>query len=350
MYPSKRAYSPRAFDSFWKPIVRVFQVFGVANPSIFHAKYLCARSVYFVTVSVLHICWMIYTLKYGQHMHSLLADSNKKSQLMYYVSLMGLAGNLATHIVAHFEPLFTRKNEQEIYDKLREINDIFATKLNYVIDFNAIRKKFLSHTVVYFIFAGLLSVAYSILSIPDTDTFTMSFYVFTRLMSATIIRARRCLIAFHVNTLTNTLRDLQILLKEQQMNYRTKSSALVDTSSENIRYLRDIYSNVWILKNLISSCFGWSFITFLVEFSFELINSSYWTYLNIKGIKSKKQITSKLHGDTIRNALKIARKTGNKNMKRIFFSFTETVFYISSIIINFCYICMISERCERAVS
>lgn len=292
MFASKQTYNPRAFDSFWRPYVRVFQALCVSHYSIFNTKYRCVRLIYHLTMSVLHISLMAYTLKYGQHLHLMLNTPYKKSSLMYYVSLMGLAGNFVTHIVAHLEPLFTRKYEEEIYGKLREIDETFAIKLSYVTDFNAIRRKFIGHTVTYFVFAGVLSLAYSLLSIP-TDAYSIWIYVLTRIMSATMIRARRCLIAFHVNTLNNILRDLQILLKQQQKKYRPNSTEHFD-SNENIRYLRDIYSNVWIIKNLLSSCFGWSFITFLVEFSFELINSSYWTYINIKTIKSKLQILSEL--------------------------------------------------------
>lgn len=125
-----------------------------------------------------------------------------------------------------------------------------------------------------------------------TGMVAITIFIVTRLLSVVIIRARRCLIAFHINTMTNILGDLQILLKKQQKNYHPKSMTSID-SIENIRNLRHVYLNVWQLKNLMSSCFGWSLVLFLVEFSFEFINSFYWMYLNIGKIKSKTHIMSK---------------------------------------------------------
>lgn len=45
-----------------------------------------------------------------------------------------------------------------------------------------------------------------------------------------------------------------------------------------------------------------------------------------------------------------APKCDTMNEMYPFLLLTETVCYISSIIVNFCYICMVCERCERAVS
>lgn len=292
MYPSQKAYNPRSFQSFWKPFVRVFQVLCVSHYSLFHSNKRIGRFLYFIGASGLHISLMIYILKFGPRVH-FIADKNfKESPLMYYVSFMSVIANLVSHTVAHLEPLFTKKQEEEIYQRLNEINEIFATKLNYVTDFDVIRRKFIQKTVSLFVFASVLSFGYSLFYLPS-DTFGICYFLLSRIISVLMIRGRRCQIAFHVNTLTNILRDLQLLLKWQQENYRTNSNGFALVWRENIRYIRDIYSNVWLIKNLLSSCFGWSFIALLVEFSFELINSSYWAYVNIKVYKSTHKIIRK---------------------------------------------------------
>lgn len=279
MFPFNGVYNSRAFDSFWTTIVRVFQALGVSHYSTFNATHQTIRSILFIIISVLHIFLLINILKYTRpHLHGML-NSPHKQDLMFYVSLMGLAGNIMTHIVSHLEPLLTKKHEQKVYRKLREIDQIFATKLNYITDYAVVRREFINHTVAYFVFDSLLAIGYSTLSFPN-DAFDIFVYLSSRIVTITIIRARMCLIVFHVNTITNILKDLRILLIKQQTNFRLNSN--VDELGEKIQYLRDVYSNVWILKNLISSCFGWSFITFLLELTCELINSSYWTYINFK--------------------------------------------------------------------
>lgn len=292
MYPSNRGFDPRAFDSFWKPIVHVFQVFGVAHPSVYHSnKYRFFRFVYFILFGTLHISMMIYILINGPYQHIIMNDKYKRSSLMFYVSLMSILGNLVAHIAAHFEPLLSKKSETEIYRKLREIDEIFATKLNYVTNFNVVRREFIEYTVSFFVFAASLSFGYSVFTLPDNLHDTVVFFS-NRLIAVTVIRARRCLIAFHVNTLTNILNDINILLTQQQIHYGSNSNDSI-SSRDKIQYLRDIYSNVWLLKNLLSNCFGWSLICFLAEFTFELINSSYWVYINVRTFDSKIKIVRK---------------------------------------------------------
>ncbi|XP_055303406.1 uncharacterized protein LOC129569037 isoform X1 [Sitodiplosis mosellana] len=109
--------------------------------------------------------------------------------------------------------------------------------------------------------------------------------------------------------------DLQIQLKQLQENYhRNPNNKHI---KENIIHLRDIYSKVWLIKNRFSSCFGWSFITFAMDYCFDFINSSYWGYVTIKTYKS--------------------------TLKTI-----HVLYYLISINLNFWYLCMISERCQNA--
>lgn len=289
MYPSGKPYDSQAVDLFWKPFVRVFQVFCVSHYSLFRSNVHNGHLAYFIGFSCFHILIMTYTLKHGPHLHIIEDEKYKECPLMYYVSLMSIVANFATHTVANLETILSRKDEQQIYRRLREINEIFATKLNYVCDFTAIRQKFIRHTITYFILAGALSFGYSFFSLPKDGT---SFhFLFCRFVAVVIIRVRRCQLAFHVNSLSNILMDLQILLKKQQQNYR--DSSIGSPSRENIRYLRDIYSNVWLLKNLLNNCFGWSFITFLMEFAVDLINFFYWAYINTRSNASAYRIIRK---------------------------------------------------------
>lgn len=294
MHPSLKAYNPRAFETFWKPFIRVFQALAVSNHSIFYSTQKFSRLLYFVGISTLQISLLTYILAYLDSVHFIGNKHFKESPLMNYVSFLSIAGNYMAHLVSHLEPLFTRKYEEDIYRRLNEINEIFALKLNYVTDFNVIRKNFIRKTVSFFIFASSLSFGYSLYYIPG-DPKGMVIFILCRVMSVVMIRSRRCQIAFHVNNLTNILKDLQILLKRQQESYHSNTNEAIVNSREKIRYLRDIYSNAWLVKNLLSCCFGWSFITFLLEFSFELINSAYWAYINIKLYKSTGKIIRKFH-------------------------------------------------------
>lgn len=344
MHPSKKVYSSAAFKQFWRPFVRVFQALGVSHYSIFHSKVRFHCVLNFVGIGVLQISLLIYILINGPRVHYIGNANFKESPLMNYVSYMSIGGNFLTHLIAHLEPLFTQRHEVELYRRLHEINEIFVWKLSYVTDFEAIRRNFIRRTVSFFVFASTLSFGYSMFFLP-TDAKGMTIFFMCRFLSITVIRARRCQIAFHVNNLTNILNDLAVLVKRQQ-EFNSHCSSESANSRENIRHLRDIYSNAWLVKNLLSSCFGWSFITFLLEFSFELINSAYWAYVNIKLYNSIGKIVRKCF---------ILQKTNMPSVAFDHFDFVcqiklaEIVSYIASITVNFIYLCKISERCEHAV-
>lgn len=282
MYPSPTPYNPRSFKLFWKPFVRGFQILCVSHYSTFHANVHISRVIYFYIFSTLHIALRTYTLCGGLWIDKKKSDKND-SPLMLYVSFMGIFGNYVAEFCAHLEPLTMQKHEKEIYQLLNKIDNIFAVKLNYVTNFDVLRRKYIWHTMMFFIASVVVSFSYALFSLP-AGNFEKFLFLSSRAVTLTVIRARRCLLAFHINTLSNILFDLQILLKRQQQNSRSNSS---DSSSNgNIRHIRDIYSNVWLIRNRLSSCFGWSFIAFLIEFSLDLINSSYWAYVNIFQLKN----------------------------------------------------------------
>lgn len=287
MCPSIVAY--QSFETFWKPIVRVFQVFSVSHYAIYYKNAEIGRIIYFMLFAIVHVLLNIYTLK---TVHYLGSDKENGIPLMTYVSFMGILGEVIQSAVIHLEPLFSRKCEEEMYKRLEKINKTFATKLNHQIDFEAIRKK-QKYTMGFFLLSGLFTFGLSFFDLPNGTLNTYAFLI-TRAVTMTILRVRRCQASFVINLLSNILMDLQELLRQSQENYRTKSNDRHSDKSENMRYLRNIYSDVWLIKNLISCCFGWSFIAFIMDFCFDSINSSYWAYVSIKSYKSKIKTISEL--------------------------------------------------------
>lgn len=243
------------------------------------------RLIYHILISTLHTLIMVYTLKTT---HLLASSRHKEIPLMSIVSFISMAGDFIEHTVAHIEPLFTRKYEEEMYQIFEEINTIFATKLNHVVDYNALRKK-QNYTIGFFIFSAMQAFGLSFFSLP-TEGLTLCFYLMCRAVSVTIIRVRRCQSSFVINLLSNILMDVQVLLKQLQESYHQSSNKDL---SQNIVHLRDIYSKVWLIKNLISRCFGFSLLVFVLDYCCDFINSSYWAYVIIKTYKSKMKILRK---------------------------------------------------------
>lgn len=292
MYPSKQVHHPRAFEKLWLPFVRVFQYFCVSHFSIYHSNDRIGRLVYFIVFCGLHACFITFTLK---SVHLMAMTNFQENELMQYISFMSVAVNFIEHAVAHAEAFFAGNQEALIYEKFEKITKIFANELNYVVDFDTLRRNNIRKTIQFHIFSVLFSFGLSFFSLP-TNELSIFFFLLNRAFAATIIRVRRCQISIVVNLLTAVLKDLQILLEAQQR----KSHGNIDgqpqplfISCRRIRYLRDVYSDAWHIKNLMSDCFGWSFVTFLMKFSFDLINSCYWAYVTVKTYKNLTKILRK---------------------------------------------------------
>lgn len=95
-------------------------------------------------------------------------------------------------------------------------------------------------------------------------------------------RGRWCVVALFLSMIADTLEDLQGLLKQQQMQSCARSNEEIGNSfdPERLRYIRDIYSNIWFICTLLSDSFGWTLITFLIKITLVFINGSYWIYVN----------------------------------------------------------------------
>lgn len=282
MVSSKKHRNFQSFESFWKPYVRVYQVFCVSHYSIYHSNPRIGRFIYYLLFFVMHSLFMVYTLITIYYLGS---SRYKATPLMSIVSFISITGDFVEHAVAHLEPLFTRKQEEEIYRQFQEINTIFATKLNHFVDFEALRKK-QNYTIGFFILSAIQAFGLSYFTLP-TGAFNITLYSFCRAASIVIIRVRRFQSAIIINLLCNILMDVKTLLKQLQENHR-------HNSCENIRYLRDIYSRAYLIKKLLSGCFGWSFITFLMDYCFDFVNSSYWAYITVNFFESPVKILRKI--------------------------------------------------------
>lgn len=280
------------FEVFWRPFLRTFQALCVSNYFIFRPnirnnfRKSLPFLLYFLTLASIHILLVILTASKGLQTKNSETEQplkHKESHLMYYVNSLSISGSIITHITTHLEVLFSMKQEEEIYEKLKAINDIFVRKLNFIINYKARRVNYIRNAIGTFVLTILLASASSLATIPNLKNgIEIHFMKPMNIIAVTIIRARWCYVALLLNIIADTLNDLQNLLKQQQQrSFEEKDEENCYCARETIRYYREIYSNVWFTVNLLSDCFGWSLVTFLVEITFEVINASYWLYINL---------------------------------------------------------------------
>lgn len=347
-----------AFQTLWTPFTRIFQALCVSHYSIFrpnlqenrYKSYLIRA--YFLFVFAVHISLVststINGLRCDKNATEQIFSKHKESSLMYYINCFTILGSFTTHLTSHLETLLHGKREADIYKKLQLIDHIFATKLNYMIDYQMKRAKYIKQIGSVFVLTIILAGASSFTSLPDM--YHDKYFMQPILIFAVIVnRGRWCYIAFFLNAIADTLEDLQVLLAEQQIQSRKQNDESSESNfvREKIQYFREIYSNVWLVISYMSDCFGLSLITFLLEFTFEIISACYWIYINFSfyGSSDLNIRKSVLFVDYFTFSLFMFHSNDAS-----YDLFSDIMLYSSSIAIVFWYFCMLSEKCQNMVT
>lgn len=278
------------FEQFWKPYTRVFQILCISHYSVFRPnlrKYELKSILllaYFIVIASSVMFITVVTTRTGSFSREDYVFANdetkfKGSPLMYYINALSIFGSIAIHSAVYLETFFGGKPENEICEKFKLIDDVFTTKLNHTVNYKARNTKYI-YFIGIFSLAIALSIACSFSRLPNiyNDKYFMTPLM---LIGVLISRIRWLQIALFLNIIADTLDDLQALLKQQQMQSCEESDGS-SFNPERIRYIREIYSNVWFVATLMSDCFGWTLITFLIKITLESINGSYWIYINWK--------------------------------------------------------------------
>lgn len=294
MFFPKANKIPSGFESFWKPFVCIFQVLSVSHYSIFRPNLRSNffRSlpflVYFICFSSIIISSVVLTsgkaLLPKNNDTEIRLSKHGKSLLMYYVNSLSIIGSMVVHMAIHVEALFCRKQEEKIFKKLKLIGDIFVTKLNHMADYRKRRARYIQQNVGVSVLSVILAAASSFISLSHVNkSVRVHFMKPIHIIPVFVIRSRWCYVSMFLSAIADILEDLQYALKKQQMRSFKETSVrpMINCTTEKMRYFREIYSNSCQIVTLIDDCFGWTLITFLIGFTFDSINASYWLYMNL---------------------------------------------------------------------
>lgn len=276
------------FETFWKPFARVFQAICISHYSVFRPNISNSFRkkipflVYFIVLSSAHLTLIFTVTSKTSRESDSIALNFKESTLMNYVNALSIIGQIAIHSAIHLENVFYGDREQEICDRLKHIYDSFATNFNYVPDYEMRRVKYIYKTVLFFVLMFIFASASAFTPIPaacDDKFFMPPILIPSMIMTL----GRWCQISLYLNIIADTTNDLQGLIRQQQINNFQEHNQPTQTYEEfkNMQCLRKIYSNIWFITTLVSQCFGWSFLTFLAKVVLELLNGSYWFFVNL---------------------------------------------------------------------
>lgn len=357
MFPPKANKISSEFESFWKSFVRIFQVLSVSHYSIFRPN---IRSnffgslpflVYFICFSSIIISSVVLTsgkaLLPRRNDTEIRLSKHGKSLLMYYVNSLSIIGSMVVHIAIHVEALFCRKQEEKIFKKLKLIDDIFVKELNYMTDYRKRRAKYIRQNIGVSVLSVILAAASSFISVSHVDEgVRVHFMKPIHIIPVFVIRNRWCYVSMFLSAIADTLEDLQYALQKQQLrSFReTRLGPMINCTTEKMRYFREIYSNSCQIVTLIDDCFGWTLITFLIQFTFDSIDASYWLYMNLHFFGSNSLNIRKAL--TLQEFISMEKST----LFYLFSNVSDIILYSSSLLLMFWYFCMLSERCQKMVN
>lgn len=285
------------FEAFWRPFIRVVQLCCVSNLNIFRSKHrkssvksfilLAYFSIYIVINMSLVTLATVRGLQCEGKLNNTHKPQHKESALMYYINSLTVLGFFITNLTVHLEAVLCGKRENELFQQLKMVDGIFSNKLNHKLDYKVKRTKFIRKIVSAFVLSCILCTASSFSTLPEQhhDKYFMQPIL---ILGCVTIRIRWCYIALVLSSVAETLNDLQILLRQHQIKNRKDSEKHPENRDVNdkIRYFREIYSMIWCIIRLLSDCYGWTFITFLLSSTLQSINASYWLYINMSIYKS----------------------------------------------------------------
>lgn len=285
------------FVVFWHPFIRVAQLCCASHYNAFRSKhhenslksfvFLAYFSLYILVNISLVTLATIRGLQCETYTNNTYKPQHKESALMYYINSLTVLGNSITHLTVHLEAVLCGKRELKLFEKLNMVDDIFSNKLNHKMDYKARRAKFIRKIVIAFSLSCILCTASSFSSLPEQhhDKYFMQPIL---ILGCVTNRVRWCYIALVLSYVAETLNDLQILLRQHQIKNRkgSKNEHEISDEYDRIRYIREIYSTIWCIVALLSDCYGWTIITFLLSSTLHSINASYWLYINMSIYKS----------------------------------------------------------------
>lgn len=285
------------FEAFWRPFIRVVQLCCASNYKIFHLKYRKNSSKYFIMMAyfafyiVINMSLVSLATVRGLQCEPISNNTykpqHKESALMYYVNSLTALGNFITHLTVHSEAVLCGEREMELFEKIKIVDTILTNRLKHQLNYKDRRRQFLRKIVSAFMVSCILCTASSFSTLPEQhhDKYFMQPIL---ILGCVTNRIRWCYVAIVSSCVAETLNDLQILLRQNQIKNRKESKNGIENSDvyDKIRYIREIYSTIWCIIALLSDCYGWTLITFLLSSTLQSINASYWLYINMSIYKS----------------------------------------------------------------
>lgn len=199
------------------------------------------------------------------------------STLFIYINYSESVTNASCQIIAHIEAFVNRYRYQCLINSFEEISDFFYDHLNVTIDFGQYFWRYMWNvwgcTLLTFIFFVVPSVD------ATRDYCGVILYIYVML----IVRLR----VLQINMFINVMNDLHRMMND------VLTTSLLMTNSDAMYNCSYVYSKLGYVSRLISECFGWSMIATCIQSLVDIINSIYWTYINMDVIRSDNFTISK---------------------------------------------------------
>lgn len=269
------------FVNFWRPFVRIFQFFGIAHYGLLRPELEDRRNqlflyrLFFAVILLIQLAGVVSFLEISLTAKIGLADKYNVSPIFAGANMTNRLSQCMCFAVIPFEIFLNRRTEQKLFETLQCIDKLYREELKHTIDYRAQYRRQMMKTWCFYIVTTLIFVSNFFITAVSEPGYITLMCVFI------VSRLRMFQFAFFINTLTDLLDDLKVVMRRQQHRVKCNPARWKD-----IQYARQIYSNIWLVGSLIGDRFGHSMILFVANFLISMQISMYWFYLNFASIKS----------------------------------------------------------------
>lgn len=278
--------SEMGFSHFARPFVLIFQLFGLSHyglsrPDVTnHRLKLNLLRTYLIVHVVFHATIVYYSSAVGVTIRLHGMEDYHISTFCVIVNVWSRCSEILSFLLIPIETYFKRKSEQQIFETIECIDALLQQKMKYDVDNRMRCRRQLVRTWLWFVVSvAILTTSLSI-SVP-LDMSNRSYGISVMLFTLFILRLRIFQTAFFINAVIGLLDDLKMAMQRQQQRFKYNIAGWRD-----IQYARKIYSKIWLLRILISECYGVSMIFFVTDSSAKLVTSAYWIFLNSQSVQS----------------------------------------------------------------
>lgn len=217
---------------------------------------------------------------------------NKNFFLSNVVGTIVFISQIIAYSIIMLEALLKCSTHQKFFVKFSEINKLFQLRLRHRFSSKGFHSKLLQkYLLLIVVIFG--SPFVNVCLIIFNNSVLYSGFFFYAFVPIVVIRVRILQASIYVDFINTYLEALDRNLFQTVSCSVYKNIRFLDIdyheleSTKRVIQLKNIFSELFSLMNLYNKCFGWSFLTSITCYAFDVAVNVYWLFITFEGLFSE---------------------------------------------------------------